>query len=393
VASVNPALSYQAGNQRTLVTPEGVDLRIRLAIAGQRAGAFIIDFLLLITCLVLLTLVLAFAGIGTAASGSEDGVQLVFIVWMLGVFLLRNFYFIAFEMGRRSATLGKRMTGLRVVARDGGRLTADAVIARNLMRELEIYLPLGLLFGGEETNGLVALAGFAWAALFLFFPLFNKDRLRAGDIIAGTWVVHAPQRKLEADLADSDDDRRNRFAFTDAQLDAYGEYELQTLETVLRSGNADTQQSVANTIRGKIGWHYDDHDHDFLSAYYAALGARLERGMLFGKRRLDKFDCRKKPRFFEGQGRFIYGEAFDDSHHNILGKALPPGNIIDQRKEGHPGLQGVTAGLELPTHPTKSNQKFELPGSIYQSRLLEVSRNGSRTIAPTYGENPLLLRV
>ena len=290
MASVNPALSYQAGNQRTLVTPEGVDLRIRLAIAGQRAGAFIIDFLLLITCLVLLTLVLAFAGIGTAASGSEDGVQLVFIVWMLGVFLLRNFYFIAFEMGRRSATLGKRMTGLRVVARDGGRLTADAVIARNLMRELEIYLPLGLLFGGEETNGLVALAGFAWAALFLFFPLFNKDRLRAGDIIAGTWVVHAPQRKLEADLADSDDDRRNRFAFTDAQLDAYGEYELQTLETVLRSGNADTQQSVANTIRGKIGWHYDDHDHDFLSAYYAALGARLERGMLFGKRRLDKFD-------------------------------------------------------------------------------------------------------
>lgn len=290
MASVNPALAYRAGNQRTLVTPEGVDLRIRLATAGQRAGAFTIDFLLLAVFLAILSIVLAFAGIGTAASGSGDGVQLVFVVWMLGAFLLRNFYFIAFEMGRRSATLGKRMTGLRVVARDGGRLTADAVIARNLMREIEIFLPLAFIGGGEGVDGLIALAGLAWAAIFLFFPLFNKDRLRAGDIIAGTWVVHAPRSKLEIDLSEPGAEQFDRFAFTDEQLDAYGEYELQTLETVLRSGNADTQQAVANTIRDKIGWHYADSDHDFLSAYYVALGARLERGMLFGKRRLDKFD-------------------------------------------------------------------------------------------------------
>ena len=50
------------------------------------------------------------------------------------------------EMGPRAATFGKRAVGLRVVARSGERLTADRVIARNLMREIEFYLPLSFLF-------------------------------------------------------------------------------------------------------------------------------------------------------------------------------------------------------------------------------------------------------
>ena len=32
------------------------------------------------------------------------------------------------------------------------------------------------------------------------------------------------------------------------------------------------------------------HDYAFLSAYYNAARARMERGLLFGKRRADKYD-------------------------------------------------------------------------------------------------------
>ena len=152
MASANPVL-YVSGEQRTLITPEGVDLRLKLANAGQRAGAFMIDFFLLIAILVIFTIILVSAGIGTIGASGEDGVELVTILWLLGFFLLRNFYFIAFEVGRRSATLGKRWLGLRVVARDGGRLTADAVIARNLMREIEIFLPLSFMSGGDGVDG------------------------------------------------------------------------------------------------------------------------------------------------------------------------------------------------------------------------------------------------
>ena len=290
MASASPIQTRLRGVTRTLITPEGVDLNLKLATAGQRAGAFILDFLLLFFLLVALTIAAFSAGIGTMASG---GTEISLVIWLLGAFLLRNFYFIFFEMGRRSATLGKRIAGLRVVARDGGRLTADAVVARNLMREIEVFLPLSFLGGGgAEGDGLIALIGFLWAALFLFFPLFNRDRLRVGDIVAGTWVVHAPRRKLDIDLADEGAGRLERFAFTDEQLSAYGEYELQTLESILRAGNHQTMSRVAETIRGKIGWERreGEEDYDFLSAYYAALTARLERGMLFGKRRRDKYD-------------------------------------------------------------------------------------------------------
>ena len=46
---------------------------------------------------------------------------------------------------------------------------------------------------------------------------------------------------------------------------------------------------VADTIRAKIGRVRAEDDAIFLEAYYRQLRARLERGMLFGKRRANKF--------------------------------------------------------------------------------------------------------
>jgi hypothetical protein len=50
--------------------------------------------------------------------------------------------------------------------------------------------------------------------------------------------------------------------------------------------------AVAERIRAKI--HFPptpgETDEAFLAAYYAALRGRLEHGLLFGRRRKDKFD-------------------------------------------------------------------------------------------------------
>ena len=78
--------------------------------------------------------------------------------------------------------------------------------------------------------------------------------MRVGDLLAGTWVVRAPRRELQ---------RRGRrcrgralpdHQFTDAQLDVYGVFELQTLERVLRDAPPDAIANVAETIRRKIGY-------------------------------------------------------------------------------------------------------------------------------------------
>ena len=277
--------------RRRFVTPEGVDLGLVLSGAGERAGAFLIDSLIIIGSMVLFTIGMVI--IAGWAGGPAAEISLV--IWFLGSFVARNGYFILFEMGPRAATPGKRRMGLRVVARNGGRLTGDAVIARNLMREIEVFLPLFFLFyqtGQGAVDAATALLGLGWSGIFLFFPLMNKDRLRVGDLLAGTWVVRAPRTELDLDLIGTGSPHGLAFAFTDAQLDAYGVFELQTLEDVIRRGDRTAIQTVAQTIRRKIGWPDGGDDAEFLHAYYRALRVRLERGLLFGRRRKDKFDGR-----------------------------------------------------------------------------------------------------
>lgn len=270
---------------RELVTPEGVALHLRLAEASERLCAFLLDLAVICAALVALTVV-------SAALFRGTGIELAGIIWLLGFFLLRNFYFALFELRPRAATPGKRMLGIRVATQSGGRLAADAILARNLVRELELFLPLSLLgLQGRSAGGWLVLLGLGWVGVFTLFLLFNRDRLRVGDLLAGTWVVGVPRRRLLADLALAPPGPAGALAFTAAQLGAYGIKELHVLEDVLRAQSPATLAAVAGRIAGKIGWvRGSETDLAFLQAFYAGLRARLERGLLFGQRRRDKFD-------------------------------------------------------------------------------------------------------
>ena len=269
--------------RRRFVTPEGVDLRIELAPAGARLGAFVLDGLMMLAIMIPV-------GLLVAAADS----RLTDIFWNVGWFVLRNGWFILFEMGGRGATPGKRIVGLRVVARDGARLTGGAVIVRNAMREIEFFLPfmfflLSLVSALLGRDLLLPLLALGWSLIFGLFPLFNRDRLRVGDLLAGTWVVKRTRAALGHDfIAAIAESRQPRRSFNEAALSLYGEYELQTLEDVLRSDNEVAIVTVAAAIRRKAGIPDDHDDYGFLTDYYAALCARLERQMLVGLRRADK---------------------------------------------------------------------------------------------------------
>jgi uncharacterized RDD family membrane protein YckC len=276
---------------REFVTPEGVDLRLRIGAFSERCGAFCIDVAILVGALVAFTLVLALISWATKANRATG--EAAFVLWLLGFFVARNGYFIAFELRPGAATPGKRLMGLRVAARDGGRLTANAVFARNAMREVEVFLPASFLFssGLGVDAGLIVL-GAIWSGVFVVFPLFNRDRLRLGDIAAGTMVVKVPKRLLRPDLVQERAAPAEGIVFTEAQLDAYGIKELHVLENVLRRGERRTLADVSVRIRKKIGWEapLEVSDRTFLQAYYAGLRGRLEGQLLFGRRRADKFD-------------------------------------------------------------------------------------------------------
>jgi uncharacterized RDD family membrane protein YckC len=301
-AATPPVATAIAPEAREFVTPEGVDLRLKIGGAGERAAAFILDAVFLLITLIALTfLASAAAGAlqGLGALGMKNNLSSVMlIVWLLGFFLLRNGYFVLFEFTPRAATPGKRILALRVAARDGGRLTAEAVFARNAMREIEVFLPLTFLLAAgigatDPIGGWLVLLGLIWTGGFALFPLFNRDRLRIGDLVAGTWVVKSPRERLSIDLLDAQQAAAGIFAFTPEQAGAYGIKELYVLEDVLRRKDAKTMAAVADRIRAKIGWRKQDGEADeaFLAAYYGALRGRLETRLLFGHRRRDKFDA------------------------------------------------------------------------------------------------------
>lgn len=285
----------QAKRIRPLVTPEGAALNLRIANASERAGAFILDFALQIMLMIasVWAIAMMFSSMGFRGWAVAQSISMVL------VFLIRNFYFILFEIGRKAATPGKRALGLRVAARNGGRLTANAVLARNFMRELEVFLPLSFLLWTveDEVSAWIRLMGIVWTMVFVLFPLFNRDKLRVGDLIAGTIVIHAPRTKLKKDItAVAPLPSQSRFTFTPGELDAYGIHELHVLEDVLRQSTPAIKARVAERIRKKIGREKQSGEEDlaFLEAYYAALRGRLEQRMLFGERKEDKFDTRGK---------------------------------------------------------------------------------------------------
>jgi uncharacterized RDD family membrane protein YckC len=270
---------------RELVTPEGVDLRLVLAEASERAGAFLLDIAFIAGVLIVATILILVAAVATKFNPGE----LLVALWLLAAFALRNFYFMFFELSPRAATPGKRILGLRVAARNGQALSAEAIFARNAMRELEVFLPLSFLVASRsEVDAWIDVAGVVWCGVFVFFPLFNRDRLRVGDLIGGTWVVRAPRRVLDVDLSGAD--RSQDIAFTREQLDAYGIKELTVLEDVLRRQDLVTMGAVADRIKLKTGIRTSLSDSNFLFAYYRELRRHLEQRLLFGRRRRDKFD-------------------------------------------------------------------------------------------------------
>ena len=288
-----PIAAYGAKRVRAFVTPEGVDLRLVVADASERASAFLLDALMVAGLLVVFTIL---ALLGAWGAGFErPGGELILSVWLIVFFVARYGWFVWWELRPRAATPGKRVTGIRVAARDGGRLTADAVFVRNAMRELEVFLPLTLLLApGSGIDGVTNLVALIWMGVFVLFPLFNRDRLRVGDLIAGTWVVRSPRRRLAPDLAErAPPGAASPYVFTLEQAAAYGEYELHVLEEVLRSPDPRTHKAVASRIRGKIRWDRvpGETDRAFLDAYYTTLRGRLEGGLVLGRRKKNKFDA------------------------------------------------------------------------------------------------------
>ncbi len=325
-----PSMAEQTkpqAKQRDIITPEGVRLTVTIADYSTRMAAALIDALFVVGAIIVVALLAIFADMRSSVVWSYVG---------FFAFLARVLYFPWFELILNGRTPGKRSIGIRVIGRNGAPLTAAAVLARNLAREVEMWLPLTFALLSGDGDPLVTLLTLAWVLCFATIPLFSAERMRAGDVLAGTWVVVDPKPSLVRDLLDDspapakappiavspvatteNEDATPKplevapplpvelapepelaVVFTPTQLDAYGEAELNTLADLLYAdgpGLDEKFQAVAQAIAKKI-----DHDRisgdeqlenkAFLEAYYRAARAKMEMDAQWGRLRQNKFD-------------------------------------------------------------------------------------------------------
>ena len=290
------AARRQFAGQRKLLTlspPEGVVLHLEVASLAARFGAQFIDFVITTTATIVLIVALILADLVTRQA---SGAFAALLVLALGAP-----YYILSGLLMNGRTPGKKMLGLRVVARDGSGLSTHQVVVRNLTKEVEVFLPISFLLGGGE--GSVWANGFmlVWLVVVATVPLRNKANQRIGDLIADTAVVVDPRPLLLPDVAVAvSSAARERYVFSTAQLELYGAYELQVLERLLRGGEEakDSRQRreglarIGERIRAKIVYEErvsSAEEEAFLNSFYVAQRAFLEQKKLMGDARADKF--------------------------------------------------------------------------------------------------------
>lgn len=280
-----------------LMPPEGVPLNLPIAALGTRLAAQITDIVL--TGLGAVALVMLLLALGAASP------QTLMAVGALMFFVIRIPYYALTELAWNGQTLGKRLMKIKVVSHDGGPLTTHALILRNLMKEAEIFLPGTLLLTLNAESPVPSFIALAWVTGVLLVPLLNPFRMRLGDLMAGTHVIALPVPVLLRDLAreaPAPAAPGEGFSFLPHQLDHYGAFELQTLESILRvesrslgskaqDSRDETLAAIVEKIRAKIGYANPvtpGERRDFLKAFYAAQRKHLEQRQLFGDRRADK---------------------------------------------------------------------------------------------------------
>ncbi len=275
----------------SVVTPEGMSISFAIAPTGLRVRAFAADFgTLLVATVALLVLVVAASCLSFAIGAFEVVVAPLLVLQ----FVVANFYFALLELHRGGTTPGKRRHGLRVISRDGAPLTPQAILARNLTRSVEIWFPILYLL---DPGGLFPRASVWWSVLAAvwvlvlgFVPLFNRQRLRIGDLIAGTVVVRVTHPILLPDPAAT---RRLQnaptIAFLAEELALFDGSTLERLDRCLRMLDSRSRHApppplaaLRKDLECRMGrMHMEDVGHlTFLRSFYLALRDHLEKKRL-----------------------------------------------------------------------------------------------------------------
>ena len=212
----------------TVLTPDNIEIKYRLAGAGARLAAAVVDLYIQIIVLALFVLSVVYIFFG----GFSD-INLTAIGWGIGIIIAGFFiilfgYYLVFEIFFNGQTPGKILFGLRTIRNNGMPITFTHSLIRNIFKLTVDFLGVGLVF-----------------------IMFSKNCKRPGDMAASTIVVSENTQRLQEGL---NINAYMGFDNNNAAVD-FGNFKLSRKETLLlkdyfnrRSSFSDGGESVKNAF-------------------------------------------------------------------------------------------------------------------------------------------------
>ena len=162
-----------------VTTPDNIKVEYRLAGAGSRLGAAVVDTAIQFSGFLIITLVAIWVMFDFNDSQflpSWERFANVAAVALFLYFAIFLGYFLVFEIVMKGQTPGKRLFGLRTIRANGQPITFIQSIIRNVIRVSIDNVGIGLIM-----------------------MILNKNHLRLGDILAGTIVISENPSKYKSE--------------------------------------------------------------------------------------------------------------------------------------------------------------------------------------------------
>ena len=236
-----------------------IDLEFETAPFHRRLLAYIIDFLILVIYLFSLKSLL-YEGFDISC---RDYIGLDLLIVSLPMFV----YSLTCEMLMNGQTVGKKLTGIRVISLDGNKPTPGQFVLRWITKFFEWPFLFGYMVDSASAIMLyIFITGLLGIGVLIIISLTPKNQ-RLGDMAAGTALVDTRINTTVHDTVFMQIDNSN-YKVTFPEVMRLSDNDINTIKSVLtqaeKRNNHDISYRVEQKIKSVLQISSDLHTTDFL---------------------------------------------------------------------------------------------------------------------------------
>lgn len=206
-----------------ITSEQNVQFDLQIANFGERLMAYILDTLVILAFVFICVFTLRLLDIDS-----------VWVYILLGAPAL--FYHVLFEIFWEGQSLGKKWRKIRVVRMDGGPETLGNAVVRFLLRPIDGFYGLGVIF-----------------------ILATKSNQRLGDLAAGTCIIHTEKQIKLDSIVPKSFDKKYQPKFPGDILNYFNDREINTVRKILKNRLNKPSHNIVKEAAEMIKTKWPNH--------------------------------------------------------------------------------------------------------------------------------------